>query len=114
MTIYVTDSFSLTAIDRNTQHSPRSGSWDDTIVRGTRVPVPITVEHARKIVSYSDNRIAVITSDKVASVLSEALGIELERKSIDIRLKPKDVMLIGLGVSSEGLIDRNPIEWWMI
>jgi hypothetical protein len=114
MTIYVCDQFNLSAINRDTQHAPRSGHWDDTIVRSTRVPVPITSEQARKLVSYSDNRVSTISDVDVAAVYSDILRIPLQTGGADFKLQPKDVALIGLRTGVKELSDEFIIEWWTI
>lgn len=123
MILYVSDSFHLSVLDRSAQHEPQrqSGSWHRTLVVGTRIPVPITLEQAKNLVRLSKTVVSAIEGAVPAIIISNLLEKDLDQNKIIFKLSKFDALIIAVpkdcNTFSKEWVDTIPgsdIEWWLV
>jgi hypothetical protein len=111
----------MSMLNRETQMAPKSGSWPETLVPGTRVPMPVTLEQAKTLVKYNKFVVSAIEGINAAILLSRLLEKDLGQSSINFKLLEKDAALIALPQRQHTSTDKSVIikpfdviEWWLV
>ena len=111
MTVYVTNAFSLSMLDREDQKS----------VESRRAPIPVSVDKARRILDMARSPIvSAVGHADTAAVFSTILGREIATNRVSVKLTREDAAIVGQYVGPrlpEGatkLPEGAVIEWWLV
>ena len=116
MTIYISNAFSLSMLDRATQEAETLGR----ITKKARVPRPVDYPRSWLAIHRRDKVVSAVGHADVAAIYSAALGIEITANRVSIKLTPKDELLVGqyvgprLPEGATALPDGSTIEWWSV